>query len=65
MLERGGSDKGWELEHQCHDAPPLETEEPTSVNALGKLASAANMTSIIILAVVILSSSGKFLPFPT
>lgn len=65
MLEHGGSDKGWEPEHQCHNAQPLETEETTSVNALGKLASAANMTSIIILAAVVIIISGKFLPFPT
>lgn len=35
------------------------------MNALGKLASAANMTSIIILAAVVIIISGKFLPFPT
>lgn len=43
---------------QCHNAPPLETEETTSVNALGKLASAANLTSIIILVIIIIN--GKF-----
>ena len=63
MLEHGGSDKGWEPEHQCHNTPPLETEETTGVNALGKLATAANLTSIIILVIIIIN--GKFLPFPT
>ena len=63
MLEHGGSDKGWEPRHQCHNAPPLESEESTGLNALGKLASAANMTSIIIVVVVVIN--GKFLPFPT
>lgn len=32
------------------------------MNALGKLASAANLTSIIILVIIIIN--GKFLPFP-